>query len=80
MNAGYINLKHGMDYYEVKLYEKCIKRWTSVTNPLPYPQAKDRWKKLTKNGTSFAKKHHGDYFKLFKVKDNINLIITDYKK
>jgi len=59
--------------YVVKIYEKCRKKWKILTPEFTKKEAEKRWNIYTKNGTVWYKPSHGDYYKVFKTKDNNNI-------
>lgn len=61
-----------MDFFIVKLYDKCDKRWITLTSQLSYEEALKVYNKNTSFGMHNTTSEHGDYFKIFKIESNLN--------
>jgi hypothetical protein len=68
-----------MDAYVVKLYDKCTKKWLTLTKHLSLEQAQSFYNRVTKQETVHCNPKHGDYYKIFNLSAG-NLIIKQRRK
>jgi len=57
----------------IKHYDKCEKKFTTLTEPLPHKEALKIYNARTMNGTQYSNPSDGDYYKLEKIEQKLKI-------